>query len=461
MKPTKKWYRTLIPIKDLSLWDENARFPEEYFSKTEADLIDYFLKKKELKIDDFAKEVVAEFDLPQLEKLVVLDLNGRLIVLEGNRRLTVYKLLINPALAKKPEVRKFFNELQKKITLDENFKLEANLTPIREEGLRYVDRKHNKGNNEVGWGEPERRNFAIRRAHGSYKDVLRVDLSNFVKKLKLQPEIKNTVLGKGFVTNFYRIVDSAAAQEKLGYTVMDDGKIEIKDQKEFDKLLKTIVYNVWNKKSFDNKPIDSRSLNKKGDIDRYLKSLDPKDADKVDKEIKKRTAKNLFGAETIMPAGERSRPISTIRKYLITSSIYIHDNRINDIYNELRNKLLVDEVPNATAVLFRVFLECSIDCYIDKNKISLPVKIDLSGKINAVANDLRAKGLASNADLKNIRRLAQKGSINCLSVSTFHGFVHDYKFSPIPTELKKYWDDLNSFFNLLWKSFLPAAGKKK
>jgi len=33
-----------------------------------------------------AEEMVSEFDLPQLEKLVVYELNGKNIVLEGNRR---------------------------------------------------------------------------------------------------------------------------------------------------------------------------------------------------------------------------------------------------------------------------------------------------------------------------------------------------------------------------------------
>ncbi len=41
--------------------------------------------------------------------------------------------------------------------------------------------------------------------------------------------------------------------------------------------------------------------------------------------------------------------------------MYIADTRINDIYDELRKKLEVDITPNAVAVLFRVFMECSID----------------------------------------------------------------------------------------------------
>jgi hypothetical protein len=80
------WRQTSVPIKDLNLWDENARFPEEYFNKSEKHLVDYFLKKKDFKIESFAKEIVDEFDLPQLEKIVVYEYKNKNIILEGNRR---------------------------------------------------------------------------------------------------------------------------------------------------------------------------------------------------------------------------------------------------------------------------------------------------------------------------------------------------------------------------------------
>lgn len=457
-----KWKQEKIAIKNLSLWDENARFPEEYFKKTEKELISYFLaKKKEFKIADFAKEVVAEFDLPQLEKIVVLELNGKSIVLEGNRRLTVYKLLISPSLAKDSQTRKLFSELQKQVNIGENFEIEVNSTSIKEEGLRFVERKHNKNNNEIGWGEAERRNFAIRRASNSNKDVLRVELANAVKKLALPDDLKESVLGKGHITTFYRIVDNEVAQKKLGYSVLNDGQIKIKDQNKFDDLLKIITYNVWTKKGFDGRDIDSRSLNKMEAIEDYLKSIKSKDTNKVDKEVESQTVEDLFGGQAVIKkSGGKSKPISTLRKFLINSSLYINSSRINDIYNELKNKLVVDEVPNATAVLFRVFLECSIDCYIEKNKILLPDNIKLAGKIQKVADDLKNKGLATDKELKNIRKVATKDNNSILSVTTFHDFVHDYKASPISSELKKHWENLDGFFNILWKSLLLSSEKK-
>lgn len=454
MNKKSKWQKKTISVGDLSLWDENARFPQEYFNKSEKELIAYFLKKREFKIEEFAKEVVNEFDLPQLEKIVVLNLNGRNIVLEGNRRLTVYKLLLDPSLSTDPKLRIVFEELKGKSAINESFQLEANVTQSKEDGLRYVDRKHNKGNNEVGWGEAERRHFAVRRSDRKNKDVLRVELANAVKKLDLPEAMKEDVLGKGYVTTFYRIVDSAPAREKLGYSIQEDGRLQIKDQKTFNDLMKTMVFHIWNKKDFDGGAVDSRTLNLAGDIEAYIKKLKQKDSAQVDKAIKASTKPNLFGEKIVTKSiGGKSKPLSSSRKFLIDSSIYIQDGRINDIYNELKTKLEVDSVPNGVAVLFRVFLECSVDYYIEKHKIPVKSDIKLGGKIGKVADDLKKKGLAEDKDLKNIRRVATTDNNSILSVSNFHDFVHDYRSSPIPTELKKYWDNLGNFFQILWKSF--------
>ncbi|GAH59970.1 unnamed protein product, partial [marine sediment metagenome] len=230
-----------------------------------------------------------------MERIVVLNLRGKNIVLEGNRRLVVYKLLVNPSLAREQKTKTFFKEIQKNIDIDGNFKLEANITSIKAEGLRFLDRKHNKGNNEVGWNEPERRNFAIRRRRGSEKDILRVELTKAVKSLSLPDEIKESVLGKGYVTTFFRIIDSASARAKLGYDISEDGKIRIKNRRIFNNSLKIIVFNVWAKEDFNKREINSRTLNKMTAVDDYIKNLEEKNVNNVDKEIKDRTKEDLFG----------------------------------------------------------------------------------------------------------------------------------------------------------------------
>jgi predicted HTH transcriptional regulator len=132
----------------------------------------------------------------------------------------------------------------------------------------------------------------------------------------------------------------------------------------------------------------------------------------------------------------------------------------------------VDLTPNAVSVLFRVFMECSIDYYIEKNKITIKEKTLLAGKIFKVVDHLEDaialrrlndNGIKSPTEeefkkakqkvkFKNMRRVATKDNNSVLSVETFHNFVHDYRTSPIPSELKKHWDNLDGFFYALWDS---------
>ena len=146
-----------INISELSLWDENPRFPDKYFNQTEEELINFFLHKKNFKIQELAEAIVRDFTLPQLEKIIVLELQDQNIVIEGNRRLTVYKLLANPELTQDKKLRDFFIELSNKISINDGYELECLITSDKEEALKYVDRKHNNGNFEIGWGASRER----------------------------------------------------------------------------------------------------------------------------------------------------------------------------------------------------------------------------------------------------------------------------------------------------------------
>lgn len=379
-----KWEKKDVPIKDLSLWDENPRFPQEYFSKTETELVNYFLGRRELEIPGFAKEVVDDFDLPQLEKIVVLELDGKNIVLEGNRRLVVYKLLANPELIEKTsDFRVKFEELKKRINISDSFTLEVNATTNKDDGLRYISRKHNKNNNEVGWGETERRRFAIRRSDGGMKDIVRVALADEVKKVDLPTPIKEAVLGKGFITTFYRVADSPAAKAILAYEPKEDGTLKIDNRTKFQSLLKIITYNIWKKSDFQGKKIDSRSLNKMEAINEYVKQLKEDDVAKVDEDIKKNTVTNLFGGKTITPSqpGQpRRTPVSKDSDELFGRILILQSGKVNDLYRALvevdKKCKDNDSILPFLGMSLRLLVEVAARVYYDKQNNAQNAKTD-------------------------------------------------------------------------------------
>ena len=126
--------------------------------------------------------------------------------------------------------------------------------------------------------------------------------------------------------------------------------------------------------------------------------------------------------------------------------------------------LLLDDspkaVPNAVGVLFRVFLEISIDYFLEKEGVTLPNDTKLSGKITKCSELLEANGTATKKQLTNIRKVAtDKNHILC--IQNFHDYLHSYKSQPSSSDLKLKWDNLEEFFQILWDySFKKATTKK-
>lgn len=458
-----------ITIKDLTLWDENARFPDKYFNSEEAVLVSYFLSKPDFRIKPLIEAIIKDFDLPQLEKLVVWNDNGQNVVLEGNRRLTAYKLLSNPELTTNDSLKKFLQEGKSKINISENFSLECLMTDDKEDGLRYIDRKHNNGNNEVNWQDSERAHYSVRRGSKNVGELLKIGITKIVRELDLPDEMKEQILGKGYVTTFFRFIISTPAKREYGYAVTDSGELTIKDP-DFKEKLKVIIYSVLNKKDFKGNEVDSRALNKKDKIEEFIKSVKVEDSVKVDEEIKKNTTVNIFGDKTIKVGSgskkQRILPKSTNRSYLIPNRcrLSIPETKINNIYLELRNDLLLNDsskaVPNAVGVLFRVFLEISIDYFLEREGLTLPNETKLSGKITKSTEILEAKSIASKKQLTNIRKVATDKN-NILGIQNFHDYIHSYKTQPSSSDLKLKWDNLEEFFQIIWDySYKKTVTKK-
>ncbi len=110
-----------------------------------------------------------------------------------------------------------------------------------------------------------------------------------------------------------------------------------------------------------------------------------------------------------IPSKPKPKPNPKDRNTLLPKScaIKISKPKVNTIYHELL-KLDVTKFTNATAVLFRVFVELSVDSYIEEHTLASTPSAAKSGmnfqqKMNIVANHLEAKKLADAAICKGIK----------------------------------------------------------
>jgi hypothetical protein len=188
-------------------------------------------------------------------------------------------------------------------------------------------------------------------------------------------------------------------------------------------------------------------------IRKYLDDFDKKDIPDQKKTLRNPvplTAHEGGGSAKIIRL--RSRPLAHERKRLIPGSVSfnIPDKRINVIYSELR-RLDVDSYRNAIAVLFRAFLELTIDLYLDTRGIPYQPLEKLSSKAGKVVADMKKEGWLDRAKGKGIES-AISSPHNPHSIDTFHAYVHNRRFQPTPDALNTAWDNLQPFFDSLFRN---------
>ena len=107
--------------------------------------------------------------------------------------------------------------------------------------------------------------------------------------------------------------------------------------------------------------------------------------------------------------------------------------------------------PNAVAVLFRVFLETSLDKYILVARLDLHKRPKIKEKINSVTKHMTKIKIASNYQLLRVRAISADAYTDILNIQWFHQYVHSSTMLPESDALKAKWDNLQEFFEILWE----------
>jgi hypothetical protein len=97
------------------------------------------------------------------------------------------------------------------------------------------------------------------------------------------------------------------------------------------------------------------------------------------------------------------------------------------------------------SVLFRVFVELSVDHYMNRESITAA-----DPKLQLVAQHLIGEKKLTTAQAKPIRAAAQANTYLAASVTTMNDYVHNAAMSPSPTDLRAAWDSFQAFVTALW-----------
>jgi len=440
--------RKTIEVSNLMVNPENYRFdPVE----TQSQAIDLMLEEKGTEIFNLAKHIV-EHGLDEAKNLRVSEIKKDLYkVLEGNRRITALKCLHDPSLIKSDSLKgKFLNLIEeaKKQGKEIPQNVSVFVYKTEEEASKWIKLDHTGKNEGVGlveWGKAERDRFEQRFEGRSSPATQAVDLYESIIKTKIKDRNKLKL------STINRLLSNAESRAYLGLGMANENIYPTAPLKEVGERLDKL----FNKMILEDIPVkDVYTSDLMVGFMKRLYGEKPTPSNKPVKMPSKKEAK-----EKKKP--KKRLPKSNGRNILIpnTCDLEIGEHKINNIYHELMDMPL-DQYPNAVGVLFRVFLETSLDCYAEKIcGINFGKNTNISGKITKVTEDLEKRNIANSNQLISIKNVGSKRN-SILSIENFHEYVHSYKNQPMPSDLIIAWDNLQEFFEIIWEEISKKLKKK-
>lgn len=411
---------------------------------------------------------------PSELQLVYKDNDSRYIVIEGNRRLTALKLLMNPDVCPVDKLTRDFRKLHEDMDLSNISDIECGVVGSREDGSIWLELKHtgeNNGAGRVDWSGDIRDEYRARQ--GSGESVGRQVRKFIVDNDIFSDEVKDAINAIP-VTSLTRLFASKPAQDAFQLKVINRVLTPIVD---INFIVPSLEYAIILFKQ-DGMNVDDiyHDEDRKAFISRIPEEYLPLilkekkielggNGDGIknpDKGLDDSGNTNEGGNDDEKPKPPRVRPPTTARKYLIDYPLSITQARINDIYKELKQRIEVDRTPNAASILYRVFLELSCDYYIEKEKVSgTPVlrsdnnkELDLTNsnlslKVDSIAVFFEKKGLWKKPQTKALTKRA-KAQDTLGSIAYFNEFVHNTTSSPIASELKLIANDYRPLLEAIW-----------
>ncbi|MBA4241436.1 MAG: hypothetical protein C0448_11975 [Sphingobacteriaceae bacterium] len=445
-----------IKISDLQINTENYRY-EPVSSQKEA--IDLLIDEQKDKLYNLAEHIIIHGLNPN-DMIQITPSNidkTKYNVLEGNRRTVTLKLLNNPDLIDQNKhgiLKKKFKKLQDDHKTKLVKEIDCILYDNPTEADKWIKLKHAgqiEGAGTVAWTSQQIQRFE-EKVEGKSSIALQT-----IKLLQNSQDVPNVIknnLPDLKITNLDRLLSDPAVREMLGVEI-NNGIIQSElNEKEVVKGLTQIVKDLVNPK-FNVKKIYSKE-DRKEYINTFPKNSKPLATEKAEKPWQFTANSNI--APVKQPV-KKTKPNPKDRKKLIPKNpaIKISNSKVNSIYHELMD-IDVTKHTNAVAVLFRVFIELSIDSYIEEHKVgnssslsSAKSGINFQQKMDIVVNHMDSKKFADTAICKGIKA-AIKDKNDILGIDTWHAYVHNNRFSPKAPNLIITWDNMQDFMVILWNN---------
>jgi hypothetical protein len=257
----------------------------------------------------------------------------------------------------------------------------------------------------------------------------------------------------GVLTNLDRLL-TPHVRQRLGLELQDGRLVALYPADQIAPALTRIVEDLKTQK------IAVSDIYRAADAKKYVDGLPSRLFPKKSKALKAPVLLDDLAIGTGQPAPvkkkSRSKPKPRPRTTVVPESatLNVTPPRINSIYVELSG-LNAERYPNGCSVLLRVFIELSVDHYIENRKLMTDDQMrnaPLVKRLKVVVKDLRARNKISARLATAMDSYADgKMTVVAATVPTFNQYVHNQYVYPKATDLYTTWDELAPLLEKIWR----------
>lgn len=449
-------YREEIPVSQLLLDVKNPRLPQVQGSQREAIrtmartlgpklvALAEHIGNKGLSLGDLPIVMPSEDEVDQYE------------VLDGNRRLAAIRALETPELV---AAALKSGAAKKLATLSSSYKknpVESMLCVVmdsRKEADPWIQLRHRGESGGAGlarWDGVQGARYDSRVG----KVLPQLDVLNFVRERGDLDAATLEKLDSFPITTLERLVKDRDVRHRMGIDLTGG---EIKTRYPAEEIIKPLLKMV---RDLATGAVTVSDLKRKEQRFKYAAEFTPPDLPEASKVGPLRPLKDLPAAPspTKPPAKKGKTPPKAApeRDTLVPSSLTLTISvaRIDAVFNELK-KLNIESFRNVAGIMLRVFVEWTVEAYIDREGLRAGLTKDqkqsLHKRLLLMLDHLEQSGTMTKAELKPIRvEFNNKDSLAALD--TLHSYVHSTtNFRPKTSEVRETWDRLEPLMAKVWK----------
>ncbi|MCS5421723.1 MULTISPECIES: ParB/Srx family N-terminal domain-containing protein [Psychrilyobacter] len=441
----------VIEIEKIILDSKNPRLQTIYNTKEKT--LQELIQTQGEKLYNLALSI-SKNGLSPIENIAVIPENGKYVVIEGNRRIAAIMILKDPKLLETTDRR-----LYERILKIKNKTYPKNISAVSfdtvESAAEWISLKHtgeNGGAGIVEWKPENKRLFDAR--VGNEETLSSKVIKCFLETTKFNENFKNRlgrlkwsvldrVLSDPDMRDFFNIIG------KKGSYNVENLNLEKFEKFIYDQVIRN--------------PKADEVRNKNDRIDYIDKILDINPEPtfiKSNIEVKKAKRHNKkdynFNDENAEIINEKEKKRKQVKEMSasrnrtklipLETKLVIKNQKLNSLYKELK-KCKLQEYPLLVNCSFRIFLELTLDYYIETNNV--PKHKTLLGKLEKVLEDLLKKEYINKNYKKTVYTKASSER-SILSIGSLNAVVHSAQILD-HGDLKLAWDVYENLFKKIYE----------